>query len=325
MQTHSEAFAHGSQLIGSHPFRVRSGGALTIALDDGGELAPVYGQGGGCTLHVEGDAEAIFIPLRGSIVVTTPGVSSRARAGQVLVSELDDGIEAVGYADALWIALLGGERAWARKLDGAGLTRAPGAQLLPARHLASHDLRRHAIALARATAEPVLESAANAVIDGVVALQSPLYELVARCPGRTHAKRVKVFLRLQRIRKMISDRCDQELDNVALARMANYSPCHFLSTFKHVFRETPHAYLVGQRLRRARLLLHSSDLAINEVALACGFRNRSAFSRLFRQKFGTSAKEARVEDRHTGRTDSWQGARPRGWDKTHHAGPELGM
>ena len=71
--------------------------------------------------------------------------------------------------------------------------------------------------------------------------------------------------------------------------MANYSPWHFIRAFRAAYEETPHAYLVRQRLERARRLLRASPLAIAEIALESGFENRSAFSRLFRQRFGTTA------------------------------------
>jgi AraC family transcriptional regulator len=58
---------------------------------------------------------------------------------------------------------------------------------------------------------------------------------------------------------------------------------------------TPHVHLVNQRLLRARHLLHSSPLAIAEVALASGFENRCAFSRLFRQRFGITAMALRQQ------------------------------
>lgn len=35
--------------------------------------------------------------------------------------------------------------------------------------------------------------------------------------------------------------------------------------------------------------------AITEIALACGFENPSAFSRVFHQHFGTTAKQTRLQ------------------------------
>ncbi len=260
---------------------------------DDGSLTVVYGEGGGSTLITNGGAAAIWVPLCGSLQVHASSFAFPVRTGEVLVTEHDPSIKTVGRARAQWVTLLGGKKAW-RQIFGHMLTvPTSDAQLLPARHCANRMLRRYAIGLVRAASPEALESAVNALIDDIVTLQVPLYDAIARCPGRTHTKRRLVFLRLQRVRNFISACCDQDLDNDDFARMANYSPCHFLRTFNLVFQETPHAHLVGERLQRARKLLHSSDLAITEVAMASGFENRSSFSRLFHQRFGATAFETR--------------------------------
>ena len=105
----------------------------------------------------------------------------------------------------------------------------------------------------------------------------------------TYAQPRQVFMRLQRVRNYLAANCHLDIDNDSLARMANYSPWHFIRAFRAAYEETPHAFLVRQRLERARRLLRASPLAIAEIALESGFENRSAFSRLFRQRFGTTA------------------------------------
>jgi len=44
-----------------------------------------------------------------------------------------------------------------------------------------------------------------------------------------------------------------------------------------------------RRVLLARQLIHQTNLSMNQVALASGFENRCAFSRLFRQRFGMTA------------------------------------
>lgn len=276
-----------------HTQHLRRGGTLSLSSADDESLTIVYGEGGGCTLSASNGAAAIWVPLCGFLQVNASTFAYPARTGEALVTEQDPRIKTVGHARAQWVALLGGKKTWRQILGHMQSGPSPDAQLLPARHSANRDLRRCAISLARATSVASLESATNGLIDGVLALQAPLYDAVARCPGRTHATRLQVFLRLQRVRNFISVNCDQDLDNDVLARMANYSPCHFLRTFSLAFQETPHSYLVTQRLQRACRLLHSSDLAVSEVALASGFENRSAFSRLFHRRFGATAHETR--------------------------------
>ena len=269
--------------------RLKQGGSLQKAVQDDGRIFVIYGQGGGCTLEISGGAAGFWISLHGSVRVNNTNLIQLVGPREALVSEHDSRVRAIGHANSRWLAILGGKKAWA-----ALLIRAAGhdAQLLPELHQISRILRHRALVTLRAASRLELEASIHAIVDEIVSGQSVLRAAIARCPGKTFAKRRQVFLRLQRVRNYICANCEEELDNEVLARMANYSPCHFLRTFNAVFLETPHAYLVERRLDKARRLLMSGELAVTEVALASGFEDRSAFSRLFRKRFGTTAKEA---------------------------------
>lgn len=283
-----------SEILHVQTQHLRRSSGLSRSIVDDGSLVVIYGEGGGCTLAVSGDVTGVWIPLRCELQLQIADSSRWLRPREALVTQHHGRTRAIGHSDGRWLALLGAERAWVRLLGHSPKSKL---QLLPELHHADCDLRRKAVVLARATTTLELEGAVYAIGDRLATLQSPLYAAIARCPGRTHARRLQVFLRLQRVRNFISACCDREINNDVLARMANYSPCHFLRTFNLVYQETPHAYLVNQRLQRARRLLNSSDLAITEVALASGFENRSAFSRLFHQRFGSTAYEMRRRGR----------------------------
>lgn len=267
---------------------LRQGGNLLETIHDEGCIFIVYGEGGGCTFHVSGGAAGFWVPIHGTVRVNSTNLSYTVHAKEALITEYDTGIKAIGHINSRWLAVLGTKRAWATLLtDAAG----QDTQLLPEFHQISCDLRHKAVTVARASSSLELESAVHAIAGEIAVGQADLHAALARCPGRTYARKRQIFLRLQRVRNFMSAHCDEELDNELLARMANYSSCHFLRTFSSVFLETPHAYLVRQRLLRAKHLLQSGNLAVTEVALASGFESRSAFSRLFRQRFGTTARE----------------------------------
>ena len=251
-------------------------------------LAVVVGSGRGCVLRMEGTVAGIWVPLRARLQF-----GSNAEAvlvpGEVRVTEAEPRLQAIGRGNALWIALLGTPSAWRSVLGIPFGMPAPDPVLLPARHAANRDFRRSVIALARSAAQGQAAVAAEAVIDHIVAQQEQFAAAIERCPGRTYAQRRQVFVRLQRVRNYVVANCHLDVDNEALARMANYSSWHFIRAFRAAYAETPHAYLVRQRLERARRLLRASPLAISEIALASGFENRCAFSRLFRQRYGTTA------------------------------------
>jgi len=274
---------HGSSLV--LPARTRS--------SDGDEpLVIVLGGGRGCVLRSDEALAGIWLPIRGRLQCGS-STDSGIVTGELRVTEAEANLHASGRGNALWIAVLGNREAWRQALadySGQPLTEP---LLLPALHVAGRALRRHAAQLARAVARGDTDVALEAVLDEVLGLQRNLATAIARCPGRTYAQRRQVFLRLQRVRNYLAANCHLDLDNDALARMASYSPWHFIRAFRAAYQETPHAFLVNERLRRARRLLRSSPLAIAEIALASGFENRCAFSRLFRQRFGTTAGAVR--------------------------------
>ena len=262
---------------------------------DGNGLVAVVGGGRGCVLRVTGQAAAVWIPLRGRVQLDAANTDSIAVPGEMRITEPEARIHAIGRGNAVWIAMFGHTSAWRRAFGGIVDLPTPEPVLLPARHRADHAMRRRAIALVRAEARGRSDRG-EALIEGIVALQAAFVPAIARCPGRTFAQRRQVFLRLQRVRNYLAANCHLDIDNESLARMASYSPWHFIRAFRAAYQETPHAYLVRQRLERARRLLCASPLAIAEIALASGFENRCAFSRLFRERFGVTAGAVRRGD-----------------------------
>lgn len=264
---------------------------LNPGADANGRIAlhAVVAGGRGCVLRSELPMAGVWIPLRGRLQLGGTA-DALVETGEVRVTEADARLHAVGRGNAVWIALVGTPPAWSQALHAVD-QRLPSieAMLLPARHAADLAVRRLALVLARAIVARDPGSAVEALLDRVVDLQDEFGDMIARCPGRTYAQRRQVFLRLQRVRNYLASNCHLDVDNDAIARMASYSPWHFIRAFRSAYQETPHAYLVRQRLERAHRMLRASPLAISEIALASGFENRCAFSRLFRDRFGMTA------------------------------------
>lgn len=256
-------------------------------------LLVVRGGGRGCELRIDGGVTGMWVPLRGRLQINGHG-DIALLPGQACVTEAAPKQRIVGKGNAIWTAVLGQPAAWlhvqGRRFDAE-------AMLLPAVHRVDRIFRRNALALARSVSTGPLQPAFERVLDDVHSLQLSFRAAIARCPGRTYAQRIQVFLRLQRVRNYLAAHCYLDIDNDLLARMANYSRFHFIRAFGTVYEETPYAFLINVRLERARQLLRESPLAIGEVALASGFGNRHAFARLFRQRFGTSATAMRRASR----------------------------
>ncbi|MDQ0586158.1 AraC family transcriptional regulator [Variovorax paradoxus] len=72
------------------------------------------------------------------------------------------------------------------------------------------------------------------------------------------------------------------------ARECALSRSHFSKAFKQTTGQTPHAWLVTQRVEAARRLLEQPHLPIAEIAASCGFSDQSHLTRVFTAHTGTS-------------------------------------
>lgn len=77
----------------------------------------------------------------------------------------------------------------------------------------------------------------------------------------------------------------------AVARRFNYSTDYLIRFFKSQYGVTPHRYITQRRMTRAKLLLSEGGMSMNEVALACGYTDYSAFWRAFTRANGITPGE----------------------------------
>jgi AraC-like DNA-binding protein len=79
----------------------------------------------------------------------------------------------------------------------------------------------------------------------------------------------------------------------ALAGECGISRAHFARSFKATTGRSPMAWLLHQRLIRAKQLLADTTLTLSEIAHDCGFADQSHFSRVFMKHLGTPPREWR--------------------------------
>lgn len=88
------------------------------------------------------------------------------------------------------------------------------------------------------------------------------------------------------------------MDDLSLEEMASYTG-RSLSTFKRDFRKyselTPQRWIIRRRLEAASELLRTSQLKVSEVCGKVGFKNLSHFSKIYKERYGVSPTEMRVE------------------------------
>ena len=102
---------------------------------------------------------------------------------------------------------------------------------------------------------------------------------------------------VNRLRTFVDDHLEGTIHITDLAKVARRSTAYFCRAFKRTFGVTPHAYIVRRRLHRGRHLMLTTDLALSEIALSCGFTDQAHLCRLFRQTQGQSPAAWRRERR----------------------------
>jgi len=98
--------------------------------------------------------------------------------------------------------------------------------------------------------------------------------------------------RLQRVLERMRD-LKGNLDLETLAIESGYSRSHFLRMFRASTGCTPHRYLLGLRLERAKELMHQKSTSLIDIAAMCGFSSHAHLSKMFRQIVGIPPSEYR--------------------------------
>lgn len=78
----------------------------------------------------------------------------------------------------------------------------------------------------------------------------------------------------------------QDISLELLAQQAGFSPYHFARLFRQTMGETPHQFVLRQRIERAQRLLNEGDTYLANIALESGFANQSHFTRVFKRHLG---------------------------------------
>ncbi len=90
----------------------------------------------------------------------------------------------------------------------------------------------------------------------------------------------------KRLRSYIEDKLDSSIRATDLAGVVQLSKSHFFRAFRKTFGESPLAYIMTRRIRRAQELMLTSRLTLYQVALECGMCDQAHFSRAFRRIVG---------------------------------------
>ena len=88
---------------------------------------------------------------------------------------------------------------------------------------------------------------------------------------------------------------EEPLAQGALAAAVGISRRQLERLFRRHVGRPPNRYYMQLRLDRARRLLLQTDMAVVDVAMACGFVSASHFAKCYRRLYGVTPRQARID------------------------------
>jgi AraC family transcriptional regulator len=103
--------------------------------------------------------------------------------------------------------------------------------------------------------------------------------------------------RIRRLKAFVEEHLSQSIRVSDLSGVVGLSVAHFSRAFGLSFGQPPHVYVIQRRLDRARHLMLTTDIALSELAVDCGFTDQAHFCRMFRRNTGKTPAAWRRERR----------------------------
>jgi AraC family transcriptional regulator len=101
--------------------------------------------------------------------------------------------------------------------------------------------------------------------------------------------------RLRRIKELVHVKMEDDLTLDEMAQSVGLTTAHFARMFRKSTGETPHQFVLGQRVERAKAMLRAPDARVFDVAMACGFKTPQHFAQVFRDFCRVSPTEYRQD------------------------------
>jgi len=99
--------------------------------------------------------------------------------------------------------------------------------------------------------------------------------------------------RLRRIKELVHAKMEDDLSLDEMAQSVGLSTAHFARMFRKSTGETPHQFVLLQRVERAKSMLRDPNARMLDVAVACGFKTQQHFAQVFRDVCKVSPTEYR--------------------------------
>lgn len=236
---------------------------------------------------------------------------ARVHAGGGLVAGLANGVALLGEA-----GLLAGRQAVAPWAFVASVLRhSDGVELVTDRAWMVHERLWTCDSPVLAT-EVVLDLLRHTALADLAVAAAPLYlhsperqRVAARIVEGVH-QRILPAGALERARRWLESHLAEPYSLQATAEAAATSPRTLLRHFAATYGQSPLDHLHGLRVARARVLLETTYLPVEQVAQACGYQDVGTFRRIFTR--ATDERPADYREQHRLRTSRkrWGGQAP---------------
>lgn len=114
-----------------------------------------------------------------------------------------------------------------------------------------------------------------------------------------HIKETSQGLTRQQVKQVtdfILAHLSQDLSLEALAQQAGFSSYHFARLFRQTMGESPHQFVLRQRVERAQHLLKETNVPLSQIAGESGFANQSHLTRIFKRHLGLTPRAYRQDE-----------------------------
>jgi AraC family transcriptional regulator len=214
-----------------------------------------------------GDAiERTAVCRSGSFAVLTPGAS--------LELHIPDALEVLAVA-----------------YDGAGVSSPRGIGAQPRHDLVDPGVRTLAHEMRR-----VLLRERRPSLDYVEGLARSMLVRALQVIGSTPARRrpaAMTPLKLRRVAEHVAARLDETVSVAALAELSGMSRTHFTRSFQSATGQTPHRFILTQRLEAVLRMLDEGAQDLSVVAARTGFSSHAHMTTAFKQAFGRTPADYR--------------------------------
>lgn len=107
---------------------------------------------------------------------------------------------------------------------------------------------------------------------------------ISLCQGKSH-----------HLKSIMEENFAYNLKLEDFAQLCHMSLSAFKKTFKEIYNTSPARWLKGKKLELACNKILTTDLPIAQISLECGFEATAHFIRAFKQEFGFSPLQYRIE------------------------------